>query len=282
MAAPTTPAGVLRRAAALGVGRLDAQLIVAALLDRPRSWVLAHDDVALNPAIAEAAEALLNRRLAGEPLAYLLGHKEFHGLMLAVTPAVLVPRPDTETLVAWALETGVCEADAPRVIDLGTGSGAIALALKAARPPWQLVATDASRDALAVAAGNAGRLGLEVQLRCGDWWQAVADDARFDLAVANPPYIPEADPHLAPLRHEPRAALASGTDGLDALRALISAAPRHLNPGAWLLLEHGFDQSAAVRDLLEDCGFSDIDSRFDLAGHIRCTGGRCRHANVID
>ncbi len=255
------------------VARLDAQQMLAHLLGQPRSWVIAHADAPLPPALEQAWTDWLARRAAGEPLAYLLGEKEFHGLPLRVTPAVLVPRPDTETLVDWGLDR---LRDLPvdaRVIDLGTGSGAIALALRHACPGIGLWAVDASAEALAVARDNATRLGLAVEFRQGHWWDAVAGEAPFHLALSNPPYIAEGDPHLPALQHEPRQALTSGPDGLDALRHLICHAASHLLPGGWLLLEHGYDQAEAVRDSLAQRGFQAIETRLDTAGIPRCTGG---------
>jgi release factor glutamine methyltransferase len=214
----------------------------------------------------------VSRRAAGEPVAYLLGHKEFHGLNLAVNPATLVPRPDTETLVEWALDCLKGHRNA-RVLDLGTGSGCIALALKAARPDCELTAVDRSLEALAVARANGERLGLAVEWLQGSWLAPLVG-RQFDLIVSNPPYIASADPHLDALRHEPLSALASGADGLDDLRALCAAAPQHLSPGAWLLFEHGFDQADAVAGLLRQAGLEAVDHRLDLAGHRRCSGGR--------
>lgn len=274
MAQPNTPPRLhdaLAQAALLGVARLDAELLLAHLLQRPRAWLLAHDDEALSPRHATAWQALLAQRADGVPLAYLTGHHEFHGLDLGVSPAVLDPRPDTETLVDWALELGV--ADDAAVLDLGTGSGAIALALKSRRPGWSLSATDRSAAALAVARSNGERLRLPVDWLAGDWWQAVPA-RRFDLVVSNPPYIAAGDPHLAALRHEPGEALVSGPHGLDALAAIIRGAGAHLHPGAWLLLEHGHDQAEAVQALLHAAGFSAIGSRADLSGTPRCSGGR--------
>ena len=260
-----------------GVDRLDAQRLLAEVLDRPRAWLLGHDDSPLDPAQHARWQELLARRAAGEPLAYLLGWQEFFGLRLRVDPAVLVPRPDTETLVNWALEklqATPASALAPRVLDLGTGSGAIALALKHAHPAAELMATDASPAALAVALDNGVALGLDVNWRLGDWWSALDTGARFDLIVSNPPYIAEGDEHLPALHHEPASALTAGPDGLDDLQLIISGAKRHLHPGGWLLLEHGWNQAEAVRHLLVAAGFEGVERRADLAGHQRCSGGR--------
>jgi release factor glutamine methyltransferase len=272
----TTLAQALARARAAGLERLDAQLLLGHVLGKPRAWLIAHDEDTLPPERAAAYAALCTRRAAGEPFAYLVGSQEFHGLMLAVDPAVLVPRPDTETLVDWALEvlaTDLADRAAPQVVDLGTGSGAIALAIKHRHPAAVVSAVDLSAAALAVAQGNAQRLGLAVAFHAGSWWQPLAG-RRFDLCVSNPPYIAGADPHLAALGHEPALALTPGGDGLDALRAIVAGAPFHLHPGAWLLLEHGFDQAKAVADLLRAHGFERVAMRRDLPGQPRCTGGR--------
>ncbi|RZL94091.1 MAG: peptide chain release factor N(5)-glutamine methyltransferase [Variovorax sp.] len=269
----TTLAQALRAATALGVDRLDAQLLLLHALGRPvheRAWLLAHDTDALPDAAWQAFQSLCARRGSGEPAAYLLGEKEFHGLTLAVDPRVLVPRPDTETLVDWALAL-VPDTHAPRLLDLGTGSGAIALALQHARPDATIEAVDASADALEVARANARRLGLPVRFAQADWLAGAATG--YDLIVSNPPYVAADDAHLAALRHEPLAALASGPDGLADLRRIVEAAPRHLKDGGWLLLEHGFDQAEAVRALLVAQGFTDVQSRDDLAGIARCSGG---------
>jgi release factor glutamine methyltransferase len=257
------------------ISRLDAQLLLGHLLAQSRAWLLAHDDAALTVPQQVAWASLLSRRAAGEPVAYLVGEKEFHGLMLRVSPSVLVPRPDTETLVDWGLEllrSPDCP-PAPQVIDLGTGSGAIALAIKHERPDAKVTAIDASDDALAVARGNARRLDLDIVWHEGHWWNSVHGQ-RFNLALSNPPYIAEGDAHLAALQHEPVMALTSGPQGLDALREIVQAAPGHLAPGGWLLLEHGFQQAAEVRQLLDLHGFRDMQTRCDLAGQQRCTGGR--------
>jgi release factor glutamine methyltransferase len=204
-------------------------------------------------------------------LAYIVGEREFHGLVLQVGPAVLVPRPETELLVDWALERLAAIAGAPRVADLGTGSGAIALAVKQACPRAAVCASDASAEALALARGNAARHRLDIEWLNGDWWAPYAS-RRFALALANPPYVAAADPHLADLRHEPQAALTAGVDGLAALRRIVADAPAHLLPGAWLLLEHGHDQAHAVRGLLDARGYGPAETRPDLAGLPRCTG----------
>ena len=265
-------ADALARARAIGVDRLDVQLLLCHLLQRSRAWLLAHDDAALAPAQAAAFEAALARRAAGEPLAYIVGEKEFHGLALAVSPDVLVPRPETELLVDWALELLAGQA-APAVADLGTGSGAIALAVQHRCPAARVTATDASPAALAVARANAERLGLPLQLAAGSWWQALPGQV-FDLVLSNPPYIAGDDHHLQALVHEPRQALTPEGDGLQALRAIVAGAPAHLQAGGWLLLEHGFDQADAVQALLAAGGFREVATRVDLAGLPRCTGGR--------
>jgi release factor glutamine methyltransferase len=275
-ATPGTVREALARARSQGLDRLDAQLLLAHHLQRPRSWLLAHDDAALTPAQWDSLAADVARRADGVPMAYLLGQREFHGLLLQVTPAVLDPRPDTETLVDWALELLAGELaalPAPQVLDLGTGSGAIALAVKHGAPRARMRALDASAAALAVAQGNAQRLGLEVAFSLSDWWSALAPP-RLHLALSNPPYIASDDPHLAQLRHEPLQALTPGLDGMEAVERIVGGAPAHLESGAWLLLEHGFDQGAAVRGTLERQGFTDVATRCDLAGHGRCSGGR--------
>jgi release factor glutamine methyltransferase len=254
-----------------GVDRLDAQLLLARQLGRPRTWLLAHDDAPV--ADGTALLALLGRRAAGEPLAYLIGEREFHGLLLTVTPDVLVPRPATETLVDWALEL-IAGRPAPRIVDLGTGSGAIALALKHACPRAQVHGSDVSSSALAVANGNGERLRLVVTWSVGDWWQAFDPALRFDLAAANPPYIAQGDPHLAALRHEPVSALVSPDHGLASIARVITGSRARLSPGGWLVLEHGFDQADAVRQLLSQAGFEAIGTRHDLAGQPRVSAGQ--------
>lgn len=258
--------------AALAAG--EAEILMAHVLGRPRGWLYAHGDEGLPPAAAERFAALLARRRAGEPVAYLTGRQGFRDLELVVSPATLIPRPETELLVELALAR--LPADRPReVADLGTGSGAIALAIARQRPRAALVATDASGPALDVARDNARRLALDnVTFAHGHWWDAVGD-ARFDLVASNPPYIAEGDPHLeqGDLRHEPPAALASGVDGLAAIREIVAGAPTHLRPGGWLLLEHGWEQADAVRALLLDRGMERVETARDLEGRGRVTLG---------
>lgn len=264
---------MLAAAAALGIDRLDAQLLLLHALGRAaseRAWLLAHDTDTLADGIWADFEQLCSRRRSGEPVAYLVGEKEFHGLRLQVDARVLVPRPDTETLVEWALQC-LDGRSAPAVLDLGTGSGAIALAIQHARRDAWVAAVDASADALAVARANAARLGLPVRFVQADWLDGA--ERGLDLIVSNPPYIVAGDPHLAALRHEPRQALVSGADGLDDIRRIVRAAPDHLKDGGWLLLEHGYDQAGAVRQLLAEHGFEAVQSRDDLAGIARCSGG---------
>lgn len=265
----------LAAARRLGLERLDAQLLLAHVLGRDRSWLIANDDACVSAEALERFEPLVSRRAQGEPFAYLVGVKEFHGLELQVDARVLVPRPDTEVLVDWAvflLRGALATVDNPAVVDLGTGSGAIALAVRHAYPAARVVATDASADALDVARANAQRLQLPIETAGGSWWQAVAG-RRFALALSNPPYIASGDPHLAALHVEPGAALVPGRTGLEALEQIIDAAPAHLSPGAWLLLEHGFDQAEAVRQRLLARGFQLVQTRRDLSGQPRCSGG---------
>lgn len=256
-------------------GRHEAELLLLHVLGRERGWLFAHATDLLDPATAEAFSALLQRRIAGEPVAYLLGRRGFWTLDLAVSPATLIPRPETERLVELALER-LPEGMPLRIADLGTGSGAIALALASERPLAQIVATDMSADALAVAAGNARQHGLaNVAFRQGSWHAPLAEE-RFDLIASNPPYIASDDPHLAQgdLRFEPATALASGHDGLDDIRLIIAGAPAHLQPGGWLLMEHGWDQGEAIRALLEGAGFVEVETALDLEQRDRVSMGR--------
>jgi release factor glutamine methyltransferase len=292
-----TLADAIAAAAARGLERLDAQLLLLYVLGRPltdRAWLLAHDTETLADAARSIFLELCERRAGQEPLAYIVGRKEFFGLELVVDQRVLVPRPETETIVEWALEILGCHPgpgsspgfqhpgsrawiagqdrnDKLSVIDLGTGSGAIALAIKQARPQALMDAIDCSAGALEVARANARLLSLDVNFSQGSW--LAASEQRYDLIVANPPYVAEADPHLAALKHEPLRALAAGRDGLREIRAVISQAPAHLRPGGWVLLEHGWDQAESVRGLLAAAGLHAVATRRDLAGIERCSGG---------
>jgi release factor glutamine methyltransferase len=271
-----TVGAALSQARTQGLDRLDAQLLLARTVQRPRAWLMAHEDAALSDAQQARFAADCQRRAEGEPLAYLLGEREFHGLMLHITPEVLVPRPDTETLVDWALEllAGPLSAEMePHVADLGTGSGAIALALKHGHPGARVCALDLSAAAVDLARANAATHRLEIEFMVGDWWLPLAG-RRFHLVLSNPPYVAQADPHLRALRHEPLQALSPGSNGLSALAHIARHAPQHLLPGGWLLLEHGHEQAEAVGRTLGDAGFMSVCTRTDLAGLPRCTGGR--------
>jgi release factor glutamine methyltransferase len=262
----------LQTAVQSGLDRLDAQLLLLHALGKSqdqRAWLITHDDALLSDAHASTFSALCQRRLAGEPLAYIVSSKSFFGLDLQVDQRVLVPRPDTETLVEWALTFDQTDC----VLDMGTGSGAIAFAIKHSKPEWQVTALDASADALAVALNNAKRLNLNVNFLQSSWFAALSS-TKFDLIVSNPPYIVEGDWHMAALAHEPKQALTSGADGLDDIRQIITQAPDFLSANSWLLLEHGYDQAAAVRDLLSQRGFKQVQSKLDLAGIERCSGGK--------
>lgn len=259
----------------MGLDRLDAQLLLSHVLGQDHAWLLAHDTDPLQNLQHKRYEALCQRRAQGEPAAYLLGQQGFFGLTLDVTPDVLIPRPDTEVLVNWALDILACRRpDEPpaRVLDLGTGSGAIALAIAHRHPAALVTAVDASEAALQVARRNAEQLGLAVRFLHGSWLTPVAG-MQFDLIVSNPPYIAEGDPHLPALRFEPTQALSSGPDGLDDIRQITAQASQHLVPGGALLLEHGHDQAAAVQQVLTQNQFMHVSTRFDFGGHGRCTGG---------
>ena len=270
-------AQALQQAAKQGLARVDAQMLLLHLMQQPahaRAWLITHDGDMLN-AEQQARWALLcAQRQQGAPVAYLTGSKEFYGLDLAVDSRVLDPRPDTETLVDWALEL-MPEGQPVSVVDLGTGSGAIALALQSQRPTARVLAVDASADALAVARSNAARLQLPVQFAHGSWLEPLDGQEPVDLIVSNPPYIRADDPHLAALTHEPLSALASGADGLEDIRSIIEQAPARLKDGGWLLFEHGWDQAEDVAGLMRAAGFGQVQHRQDLAGIARCTGG-CR------
>lgn len=253
---------------------VDARVLLRHVLQCSAARLVAYPEAQLEPAQREAYRLLVERRAAGEPIAYLIGAREFFGRSFHVTPAVLIPRPDTELLVELALAHF---GDKPhsRVLDLGTGSGVLAITLMLELPEADVTAVDRSRDALLVAMGNAARLGASVSFVLGDWFAPLGEE-RYHLIVANPPYVASADPHLAQgdVRFEPVTALAAGVQGLDDLAAIVAAAPAHLEPGGRLFLEHGYDQAAAVRGLLTDAGFSAIASWKDLAGIERVSGGQ--------
>lgn len=266
---------------ASGLPRLEARALLEEVSGHGRSWLIAHGDEAAPAEASGRFRELARRRREGEPLAYLLGFREFHGLRLRVSPAVLIPRADTELLVDLAIRLAPPDG---RMLDLGTGSGAIAVAVAAARPDLRIVATDLSQGALAIAAGNAeacldaGRPGGPLRWLAGSWWAALpAGEPPFDLIASNPPYIAEGDPHLArgDLRHEPAQALASGADGLAAIREIAAGARDRLAPGGWLLVEHGFEQGPAARALFEAAGLGRVASHRDAEARERVTAGRC-------
>jgi len=257
-----------------GLVPIDAQVLLAHVVERDRAWLVAHRDDDLPKGHADAFFALAKRRREGEPVAYLTGVKEFWGLPLRVSSAVLIPRPETETLVELALEWLPREGEA-RVLDLATGSGAIALAIARERPNARVIATDVADAALAVARDNAAGLGLSnVTCVASDWWGAI--DGTFDLIVSNPPYVASGDPHLeeGDVRFEPRGALVPPGDALSALRTIVTQARSHLAPRGALAVEHGYDQSDAVQALCRDAGFGEVVVRRDLAGIPRVVGGR--------
>ncbi len=251
--------------------RSEARRLLAAVLETTVESLIAHPQRPVGAAAEARFAALCMRREQGEPVAYLLGDREFYGRRFAVSTAVLVPRPETELLVEAALAR-LRDRRAPRLLDLGTGSGCIAVTLVLERPDAHVLATDRCPEALAVARGNALRLGAKVEFVCSDWYENVRD--RYDMIVANPPYVAAADPHLQELGHEPRQALVAGADGLEALRPIIAGARLHLNQCGWLVVEHGFDQAPAVRALFAAAGFIDIETLRDLAGIERACVGR--------
>ena len=255
----------LRRA---GIDPREARLLLGAATGFSQSAVLAFPERLLPGESEKAFFSFVSRRAAGEPIAYILGRKEFYGLELEVDAAVLIPRPETELLVELALQRHFSSA-----LDLGTGCGAIALALKRQRPDARVVAADESDAALEVARRNSLRLGVDLELRQGRWFEPFAGE-RFDLVVSNPPYVAAGDPHLADLGFEPACALVAGPDGLDALREIARDAPRHLAPGGWLLVEHGIGQEHAVRRLLQQAGLEALQSWPDLSGIARVAGAR--------
>lgn len=247
--------------------KLDAELLVAHAAGATRSAVIAFPERALDMDAARRLDALIERRAAGEPLAYLVGEKEFYSLALAVSPAVLVPRPETEHLVDAALAR-LANVERPSVLDLGTGSGALALAIKHERRDAIVVGADASADALTIARANGERLGLEVEWLESDWFAALAGRT-FDCIVCNPPYLASDDPHFASLGFEPRAALDGGPDGLDSIRRVLANAPAHLDAGGVLILEHGYRQQDAVAGLAERVGLEVLELGLDLEGRPR-------------
>jgi len=256
--------------------RLDAEVLLAFILGRPRTHLVAWPDRSLSQAQQDAYNRLIERRLLGEPVAYIKGKKEFWSLSLKVTADTLIPRPETETLVLRALEL-IPEDTSWHIADLGTGAGAVAAAVAMERPRCRILATDVSQATLLVAAENFRNLGLDsVDTRPGDWFKALPEGTVLDMILSNPPYVAEGDPHLQQggLPWEPDRALLSGPDGLNAIRHLIGEAPGHLKPGGWLILEHGYDQGGSVRRLLHQAGLSDIRTRRDLGGRDRISEGR--------
>lgn len=260
--------------AASPLPRLEAHLLWQRVLGVPRAWLIAHDADSLEPAKIDAYRTLEARRLAGEPIAYILGHREFFGRDFLVTPAVLIPRPDTELLVECGLRA-IRDVREPHVLDLGTGSGIVAVTLALERPDARVRATDQSAEALDVAQKNARALGAKLLFSFGNWYDTELGSKRFDLIVSNPPYIDARDAHLGrgDLRFEPRDALTDGADGLRDLREIVRGAPDHLSPGGILCVEHGWDQAAAVRSLFLRQGFADVASERDLSGIERVTRG---------
>lgn len=254
--------------------RIDAELLLARVLGVGRSHLRAWPEKTVASLQRREFEVLVHHRARGAPVAYLTGEREFWSLSLRVTPDTLVPRPETETLVATALAL-MDDRHAPRVADLGTGSGAIALALASERPGWQIIATDICPAALRVARENATNLNLvQVDFRQGHWCEALTGLEELDAILSNPPYVAAADPHLLALHEEPQQALVSGEDGLAAIRELLAEAPARLRENGWLLLEHGAQQGAAVRELMESLGYTTVHTTRDDAGLERVTGGR--------
>lgn len=275
-AKPVTVKTLIARATAALESPREAALVTGLALRKARAWLFAHEDAPIEDAVAGHFDALLKKRVEGHPFAYLSGTREFYGREFRVNPAVLIPRPETEHVVEWALTLHL--PPAARVADIGTGSGCIILTLAAERPAWQCCGTDISDAALTVAADNRERFGLNtVELRHGDLLSP-ASGKMFDLIVSNPPYVAGDDPHLlrGDLRFEPEVALSDGADGLAMIRALIEGSCDRLVPGGWLLLEHGHDQAAAVRELFRGNGYENIESHRDLAGIERVTGGQIR------
>ncbi|WP_198119028.1 peptide chain release factor N(5)-glutamine methyltransferase [Massilia rhizosphaerae] len=260
--------------ASLPLDPLENRILLCQATGLTRVQLITQGDRPLAPDEAQRLDALVARRLRGEPIAYIVGKREFFGLDFQVGPAVLIPRPDTELIVELALER--LPQGPSRLLDMGTGSGAIAVAVAHTRPDADVTALDVSPDALAVARANAAANGASVRFLESSWFDALAPGETFDVIASNPPYIAAGDAHLAQgdLRFEPVGALTDHADGLSALRIIVAGGPRHLVPGGWLLLEHGYDQAAAVRALLADAGFADVQSWQDLAGIERVSGGR--------
>ena len=265
---------------ACGLPRLEARMLMEHVTGRPRSWLLAHDTDPLPDDVPARFQSLVQRRLAGEPMAYLVGHREFMGHRFKVAPSVLIPRPDTELLVETALAHVRARRDASpapcAVLDMGCGSGVIAISLALEQGGGvQVTALDVSEEALAIARENAQALGARVRFVQSDWFEALACEDRFDLILSNPPYIAADDPHLGEgdLRYEPVDALTDGADGLSDIRLLVTRARGHLNPGGAIWLEHGWKQAGAVRELLQQAGFKRVASLQDLAGIERISGG---------
>jgi len=256
------------------ISAAEARLLLEQVLSRSAAWLEAHREEALAPSQLALFNALVERRATGEPVAYLIGRREFYGRDFTVSPAVLIPRPETELLVELAVAK-VGAGETAHILDLGAGSGCIAVTLALELPLTRVIASDVSPDALVVARDNAARLGAPVEFVESDWFAGLRAE-RFDLIVANPPYVASGDPHLAQgdLRFEPIGALTDHADGLAALRHIVATAPHWLKPGGGLLFEHGYDQARAVRELLAAAGFADIEQHRDLAGVVRVSGGR--------
>jgi len=257
--------------AASGIDAREARLLLAEVCGFSQASLAASPEQEIPFEVENAFHEFIERRIKGEPVAYILGRKEFYGLDLSVNPSVLIPRPETELLVDLALERS-----APSVLDLGTGSGAIALAIKHQRPASRVVAVESDLSALLTAKRNAAKLNLDVEFRHGRWFGPVAAGERFGLIVSNPPYIAIGDRHLGALRFEPAGALVGGPDGLDSIRDIARLAPEYLAPGAWLLLEHGHDQDVSVRSLLATAGLESVTTWPDLAGIARVSGGKLK------
>jgi release factor glutamine methyltransferase len=276
--APLTLSSCINQAVQNGLDRLDAQLLMLWALNKAlhqRAWLMAHDQDSIDAASYEKWLQLVERRLADEPFAYIVGQQDFYGLQLEVSPSVLIPRPDTETLVDWALELApqFTRSSDQNLLDLGTGSGAIVLAFKSQQSKWNCWAVDASEQALEVALQNSQNLNLAVQFYKSNWLENIPKTQQFSLIVSNPPYIVPNDSHLSKLQYEPISALVAPLNGLADLMQIIDQSTKHLMNGAFLLLEHGYDQTDQVQALLINKGFSQVSSRQDLGGNWRCTGG---------